>query len=60
MGVWMISNVGVDRGNVHEMVWWQEEKHPVTGARKVFQSLLHAHPSISSFVASALANLAIN
>ena len=35
----MVSNVGVDRSNVHEMVWWQEKMHPVTGARKVLQSL---------------------
>jgi len=41
MGVWMISNVGVDRGNVHEMVWWQEEKHPVTGARFIFTPSHH-------------------
>ena len=34
----MVSNVGVDRSNVHEMVWWQEETHSVTGARKVFRS----------------------
>ena len=40
LGGWMVSNVGVDRSNVHEMVWWQEEMQPTTGARNVFQSLL--------------------
>ena len=36
----MVSNVGVDKSNVHEMEWWQEKVHSVTGARKVLQSLL--------------------
>jgi len=41
LGDWMVNNVGVDRSNVHEMVWWQEKMHPVTGARFVFTPTHH-------------------
>jgi hypothetical protein len=26
---WMASR-GIERDNIHEMVWWEEKRHPVT------------------------------
>ena len=52
----MVSNVGVDRSNVHEMVWWQEETHSVTGARKVFRSLFASQVFTKKEVHNILVN----
>ena len=41
IGDWIVSNAGAERGNVHEMVWWQEQRHPETGARFVFTPSHH-------------------
>jgi hypothetical protein len=29
---WMTMLIEVDEANVHDMVWWQKKRHPITNA----------------------------